>query len=163
MKTAYKVVQDAMQMLKDASKYAYLYGIKGSIITEGTIDGTVAYYPDHFKGMDIEAIKKFSIGKIGYDCSGLVAEITGLEGSTYQQIAKCTHITTNLKENPEGSYLWKQGHCGLDIGHGFFIHIPIEGRSVEIGRISEYNWEKSGRIPTVEYGTPFADFGNARL
>ena len=42
-------------------------------------------------------------------------------------------------------------HVGIDIGYGFFLHMPKEGHTIELGRIAEYDWEHSFHFANINY------------
>ena len=151
------VIKNALKMLVHADRYAYLFGCDGQIGTDALVDKQVALYPDHFRGMDIKALKDYVRGKWCYDCSGAVHTWFGAPDMySGALINACTNVSSNLKAGVAGSVLYKNGHVGLDIGYGYFVHFPAEFRSIEIGKISEFGkWEKTGRL------TKYCDYNGA--
>lgn len=156
MKTWDSFIKRALYMYVHRSDYAYFYGAKGEVLTENAMDFLIRAYPNHFKQFtptQLKQIKNYSIGKIGYDCSGFITAASGgaIQGNSAMQIGSCEHVTDNLASGPAGSLLWKPGHIGLDIGYGYFLHMPREGESIILGKISEYVWEKTGQHININY------------
>ena len=150
----YKEVRKrAMDIYYNREKYCYFYGAKGQIMTDPEMDALIAAEPDYFKRYTPEqliSIKNYNRGKTGYDCSGFTAVCTGDMQYSGGQFANCAAITTP-RTGPEGSLLYKPGHVGLDIGSGYFLHFPTEGKTCELGKISEYAWVGSGQPKMVDY------------
>jgi hypothetical protein len=141
-----EAVRAAMYMYYHRDQYAYLYGTDGETGSDALVDKMVAAYPAHFKGMDIAAIKEHVRGKTCYDCSGFIHTIFGAPDMTSSAIiGDCSFTTTDLVAGVAGSVLWKPGHIGLDIGYGYSLDIPTELQTIRLLKISDYNWQKSGK------------------
>lgn len=154
MKTWDEMIKKALKMYVHKDEYAYWYGAKGEVLTEQHMNFLVRCYPNHFKQYsekELEILKAFSLGKRGFDCSGFITEISGVVGSSAMQLGQCSNVSEDLVAGVAGSLLWKPGHVGIDIGYGFFLHMPIEGQSIVLGKISEYNWQKTGRFNEINY------------
>lgn len=154
MKTWDSIIKKAMEMHTHKEEYAYWYGAKGAILTNAYMDWLVTAYPNHFKrysALELEQLKAVSLGKIGLDCSGFITEISGCQGNSAIQIGSCTDVSDDLVGGVAGSLLWKPSHVGIDVGYGFFLHCPTEGKSIEMGRIREYDWQKTGHLPNINY------------
>ena len=146
-KTWNKVIKNALYMLAHKNEYAYLYGCDGETGSDSLVDRQVATYPDHFKGMDTQELKDYVRGKKCYDCSGAVHTWFGaIDQNSTALIGACKNVTTDLASGTAGNILWKKGHVGLDIGYGYFVHFPAEFHTIEIAKISEYDWQKSGQL-----------------
>lgn len=156
--TYYDVIKNALQMFNDKYKYAYFYGAKGQRLTTDTMDALIAAEPDYFKRYnqsELATIKNYSLGKIGYDCSGFINAITGQTNYSTGYYESCP-IKTTPKDGVEGSCLYTTfggtgRHIGIDIGKGFYLHMAKEGQSVTFGKISDYAWETSGQIKNIDY------------
>ena len=156
--TYYDVIKNAMQMYNDRYKYAYFYGAKGQRLTNSVMDSLIAAEPKYFSKYsksEIATIKNYSLNKIGYDCSGFINAITGQSSYSTGYFEDCP-VKTTPKDGVEGSCLYTTfgcigRHIGIDIGKGFFLHMAKEGQTVTFGKISDYNWEKSGQIKNVDY------------
>ena len=151
MKLWAEVVKEALQMLVNKDRYAYFYGAKGEKLTVDVMEALWNSSPDYFKKFTKEqkdAFFSYSLGKVGYDCSGFIGKITGCNTYSGAIWSRCDYKTTPAL-CVGGSILWKPGHVGLDIGiGGFFIHMGRMGNTVEIGRISngQVKWESAGRL-----------------
>ena len=156
--TYYGVIQNALKMFYERHKYAYFYGAKGQKLTDATMDALIAAEKNYFSRYstaEIAQIKNFSRGKIGYDCSGFLSAITGQSNYSTGFYNESLNKTTPAS-GTEGNLLYTTfngtgRHIGLDIGYGYFLHMRKEGSSVELGKISDYAWEKSGQIRGVNY------------
>lgn len=147
------VVKNGLNMLVHSDEYAYFYGAKGERLDRAAMDRLYNAYPGRYSGWaneDKERLFAYCEGKIGYDCSGFVGALTGDMSYSGAQIGHCL-IKTTPQDGVAGSVLYKNGHVGIDIGYGYFLHMPAEFRTIEIGKISEYDWEKSGEHGYIDY------------
>lgn len=147
-------IKKALYMYWKRDQYAYFYGAKGETLTESAMDYFIRTYPDHFKrytAAQLKDIKAWSAGKIGYDCSGFTGACIGSWKNSTGQFADCVEVSDNLAMGPAGSLLWRPGHISLDIGYGYFLHMPTEGRTIELSKISAYGWEKTGKSILINY------------
>ena len=154
MKTWDQAIKQALYMYVHRNQYAYFYGAKGQVLTDGVMNALIDAYPQHFGQYtmdELNVIKDFSRGKIGFDCSGFVEYCTGTPGSSAMQIHNCHNVTSDLVKGPAGSLLYKQGHIGLDVGFGMYVHMPHEGDSIIFGKILEYNWTQTGQSNYLNY------------
>lgn len=132
---------------------AYLYGAKGQRCTESVFESLWDAEPEYFKRYTKKQksdIKAFCMGKRLMDCSGFINECVGQFNYSTAYWQKATDKTTP-KDGVDGNILYtsfngKGRHIGLDIGHGFFMHCPSEGHTIEVGVIDSYPWEGSGRL-----------------
>lgn len=144
-KTWNDAVKKALELLYHADQYMYCLGGQGE--PQGELAGKIKYY----YGLSLAAWNtRYGTGKKLMDCSGLVNLCAGKPRSwTSASYAQTAGVPP--KEGLAGYALYKKGHVGIDIGHGFFIHIPTEGHTVELGKIADYDWESSHPIPGVDY------------
>ncbi len=156
MKMWYEVIKEAERMHVNKDAYAYFYGAKGQVLTDAVMESLWAAEPDYFKRYTAAQKKKifnYSRGKIGFDCSGFIAKITGCNTYSGAIWEKCREKTTPAL-GPAGSILWKPGHVSLDIGLGFGIEMGAELSSVEMFRIADHvpKFEASGKLKTfIDY------------
>lgn len=149
-KTWAEVVKKALYMHTHKDDYAYFYGAKGQRLTDSVMEALWAAEPAYFKKYNAaqkKAIFDYSRGKIGYDCSGFIGAVTGCMMWSGAQWDHCDHKTSDLALGPGGSILYRPGHVGLDIGiGGFYLHMPSEMHSVEMGKISDgyVQWTGTG-------------------
>lgn len=156
--TYYEIIQKALDMFVHKYKYCYFYGAKGQTMTEETMNALISAEPSYFSKyttQELSAIKNYSRGKIGYDCSGFVSAVVGVENYSaghYHDGAEKTAPKTGTEGN--GLYTTFGGtgrHVGIDIGYGYFLHCAKEMNSIEIGKISEYSWERSFHFANIDY------------
>ena len=143
----------ARQLYAEKSDIAYLYGAKGQRCTDAVFEQLWSAEPEHFKKYTAKQkadIKAFCVGKRVMDCSGFINECVGQFNYSSGYWEKAMDKTSPAK-GPDGNILYttfggKGRHIGLDIGHGFFMHCPSEGKTLEVGVIADYPWEGSGRV-----------------
>ena len=152
----YDAIKTALYILLHASDYAYFFGAKGQVLTDSVMEALWNAYPNHFSrytAAEKKRIFNYSRGKIGYDCSGFVGKCVGDMVYSGALIEHCPVKARTIAEGVAGSIVWKQGHVGLDIGYGFYVHFPAELHSCELGRFSENKvpWERSGQHKNLDY------------
>lgn len=149
-----KVVARALEEYVHRDDRAYLYGTDGQIGSDELVEKMVSYYPAHF----ISAAKNYNMtfeefiiklkdhvrGKKCYDCSGWIHHLFDAPDMASSSIIADAEDITTPPAGPAGNVLHKTGHIGIDIGYGHFLHMPYELRSIELGKISEYDWQRSG-------------------
>lgn len=148
-----EVIKNALYILANKEKYAYFYGAKGCVLTEANMNSLINSEKAHFSKYteeQIKEIKDYSRGKIGYDCSGFITAITGVQGNSAYQWSRCIP-NANSETGFAGCILYKPGHIGIDIGYGKFLHFPTEGQTCTLGTIKEYNWQGSGQMKDINY------------
>ncbi|MFI3175821.1 MAG: hypothetical protein R3Y53_11620 [Bacillota bacterium] len=93
---------------------AYVYGMKGTIMTEANFNLLQKKYGSYYV-WDSDAQK---IGQVCVDCSGLISWATGVSYSSSQlyEVAKKIEPISTLQNAPLGAILWKSGHVGIYIG-----------------------------------------------
>ena len=156
--TYYDIIKKALLMFYKKDEYCYFYGAKGQRLTDETMNALISAEPSYFAKYDtatLDKIKNYSRGKIGYDCSGFVSEVVGAENySTGHYHAGAEKTTPLLVTEGNGLYTTFGGkgrHVGIDIGYGFFLHVPKELHTIVLGRIAEYNWEHSFHFANTDY------------
>lgn len=141
----------ARKLWSERDDIAYLYGAKGQRCTESVFESLWAAEPNYFKKYNAAQkaqIKAFCLGKRVMDCSGFINECVGDFKYSTAYIDSCRNVTTPDKTK-DGDLLYTTfggtgRHIGIDLGHGFFMHCPSESKTLEIGVIADYPWEKGG-------------------
>ena len=151
-----QVIKNAFRMYHDRDKYAYFYDCKGSVLTDPTMDYLINLHPEHFSKYspaEIQRIKDYSRGKIGYDCSGFIWAVTEhtIGGSANGIYKNAPKKYGNTIDNPAGSMLWLSGHIGLDIGYGEGFSMDSEGGSINLHNSRSYPWTDAALFVTVDY------------
>lgn len=158
MKNSYQIIGRAVELYDERENLAYFYGAKGQYLTEELMDTLISFYPEHFgkyTAEELVEIKNFSRGKRGFDCSGFVSECVGQTNYSLGFYANGVN-KTSPKLGTSGNMLVTTfnntgRHIGIDIGHGRFLHMGTEGKSVEMGYIKDYPWECSAQFAGVSY------------
>lgn len=139
------VVKKALDLLYHADQYMYCLGGQGE--PQEQLAEKIKYY----YGLSLAAWNtRYGTGKKLMDCSGLVNLCAGKPRS-WTSAAYAQNAGVTPKDGLAGYALYKKGHVGIDIGHGFFVHIPTVGHTVELGKIADYDWTSSHPIPGVDY------------
>lgn len=153
MKRSAEILKKAFDMYTRRQNYCYFYGAKGETMTETRMNKLIASYPDFWKKYtpeEIASIKKYSMGKIGLDCSGFITKISEVSGYSASLYNKCTDKTTP-RDGKAGYLLYKPGHVGIDIGYGFEMDIAAPGQTIQITKISGRGFTGSGALPGFDY------------
>lgn len=154
MEGSYMLLRHAFKLYVIRDRYAYFYGAKNIVLTDGVMNDLInAYWKEHFNRYtkkQLEEIKDYSRGKIGMDCSGFITLISGVGGSSAMQYNACVK-KTRIEDGKAGSLLYRLGHVGIDIGYGYAMHIPIEGHTLEIAKIQKVGFTNSGELPGYDY------------
>lgn len=151
-----RVAKNAFQMYQDREKYAYWYDAKGIILTDEAMDYLISIHPEHFRrwsAAELEALKAYSRGRIGYDCTGFIWAVTEhlVGGSADVIYRNSPKKWTNTVDNWSGTMLHKPGHAGLDIGYGWGFHMPLEGHTVELVHSRAYDWTDACTLAGINY------------
>ena len=153
MTDSYMILRRAFKLYVNRFSYAYFYGAKGEVLTEKRMNELIATYPEfysRFSTQALEEIKRYSRGKRGLDCSGFLTEITGINGNS-AQLYEATVDKTTVENGKAGYMLYKLGHCGVDIGYGYCMHIGSMGSTFEIAKIQSIGFTNSGAFPNYDY------------
>lgn len=153
MKGSYEILRKAFKLYCDRFRYAYFYGAKGEVLTEKRMNELIASYPNYysrFSQQALEEIKRYSKGKFGLDCSGFLTKITGFYGNS-ASLFESTIDKTIPTLGKAGYMLYKTGHCGIDIGYGYCMHIGSSGNTIEIAKIQSVGFTNSGAFRDYDY------------
>lgn len=151
---AYDIVKTALNWYQERDSVAYWMGAKGEVLTNKRMDELVKWNPEYFKKYTPERLaelKKWSLGKVGFDCSGLVSVCAGLKGLSSWTLWDRTVNRTSVRECKAGSFLWRPGHIGIDIGYGYFIDIAAEGQTVRLLPNSKGTFTNGGEYNGADY------------
>lgn len=156
MKTWDEIIKKALEMFLHSDTYAYFYGAKGQVLTDNLMEYLWNTEPEYFKkytDADKKRIFAYSRGKIGYDCSGFIGYLFGDMTWSAGIWEHCYDKTDNVYEGVAGSVVYKPGHIGVDIGYGYYLHMPSEMHSVCLGRFKEntVDWKGSGKHRYIVY------------
>ena len=158
MYTCFDIIANAVRAWENRAKYIYFYGAKGYRLDHVTMQNLILTEPDYFKKYTPEQLEEFkekSLYKTRIDCSGFINLVTGQYNYSTGYITEAVNVTTPDK-GTWGNILYTTfggtgRHIGLDIGAGRFLHIGSMGKTIELGLIKEFPWEKSGQLRNVDY------------
>lgn len=151
-----QVIKNALKMFIERDKYAYFYDAKGIVLTESAMDYLISIHPEHFKKYtpdQLQQIKNYSLGKIGYDCTGFIWAITEhtIGGSADSIYNNAPEKYNNTIDNPAGTMLHLKGHAGIDIGYGFSLSMDHEDDSIIMHHSRSYPWENACKLWGIDY------------
>ena len=97
---------------------AYVYGMKGDILTEKKYDQLKILFGELVWDSD-----RKKIGKISVDCSGLISWATGIHRNSqgYHDTAAAVFPISTVDQAPVGAAVWCKGHIGIYLGNGKYI------------------------------------------
>lgn len=167
MKSWNEVIKDGLWLMCQ-ERPVYIYGAKGQIMTEELLDYFLSQERyKSFSAAEVKQIRKNSLGKVAFDCSGFVGYISDDMVYSAAQMEHCRNVCPDLATGPAGSKLYTTyggagRHIGLDIGYGYCIHIAWESTDANIkagkagivvdkiigGRIP---WELTGMASNINY------------
>ena len=112
----------------------YVYGMKGSLLTEEKYEQLRAMYGDLVWKSD-----RKKIGKVCVDCSGLISWYTGIvRGSIqYKTAATSVHPISTVSKAPVGALVWQQGHIGIYVGNGEYVAADGSAYGVRRNKLSK--------------------------
>ena len=149
---SYMILRRAFKLYTERDQIAYFFGAKGQVLTDAVMDALIADKPEHFAKYteaEMKKIRKFSKGKVGYDCSGFVGRCVGdmlWSGGLWEN----TIHRTTIADGKAGCILYRPGHVALDIGYGYAMDCPTEGHTIEIFKNNEGG---RGLLEAGEYKT----------
>lgn len=155
MTPAYVAVERFYDLYFGRDMIAYWMGAKGELLTRKRMQELVDAYPDYFKKYDddrLEELMRWSEGKIGYDCSGLVCAAFGTpyQMSSWTLREKMVKVS-GVKECKAGSILWFPGHVEIDLGWGATGGIRSEGKTIEINDNGAAGFKLGGELEGYDY------------
>lgn len=112
---------------------AYVYGMKGEILTQETYERLKRTYGALVWDSDAE-----KIGKVCVDCSGLISWATGISRNSqgYHDTAAERFPISSIGQAPIGAAVWKKGHIGIYIGNGRYIAADGSAYGCRMGSIA---------------------------
>lgn len=154
MEGSYMILRNAFKLYCIRERYAYFYGAKNIVLTDGVMTDLInTYWKEHFQRYtkaQLDEIREYSRGKIGLDCSGFITLISGISGNSQMQY-NSTVNRCKVEEGKAGALLYMLHHVGIDIGYGYAMHMPIEKHTIEIAKIQKVGFTNSGELPGYDY------------
>ena len=136
---------------------AYVYGMKGTVMTQSDYDRLKKAYGDYVWDSD-----RNKIGQVCVDCSGLISWATGIirNSQQYYDCAKKESEYTgkqmifpisNISQAPLGTAVWQKGHIGIYTGNGTYIAADGSAYGVRGNSLSKASCPHWFRIVDIDY------------
>ena len=97
MLNCFDLMSRAANMFAEKYRYAYFYGAKGQILTMPRMEALIKAEPEYFSKYSREEINRiiaYSEDKIGYDCSGFIMAVSGIQSWSTGYYEMSLHKTT---------------------------------------------------------------------
>lgn len=149
----------------------YIYGTFGRVLTPQLIEQKIAQYPRFYSSkFRIDNARK-AVGKLGFDCVGLIKGYYWDEGKKYN-VPRGSDLGANamfkragikgkidtLDKKQVGQIVYMPGHVGIHIGNGEVLESTIGWKSYKIIKtnLSQRKWTHWFECPFIkyEYDTP---------
>jgi len=96
---------------------AYVYGMKGTVMTQANYEYLKRVYPRFVPSSD-----ESKVGKVCVDCSGLISWYTGhVKNSSSYKAESVAYPIGTISKAPMGAAVWRSGHIGIYAGNGEII------------------------------------------
>lgn len=150
MKTSKELVEYAKSLVGSP----YVYGVNGRVVTEELIKIKAKQYPKLYTQTYITKARKF-IGKVAYDCSGLIDTFLGVDLSADGYYASAQIKGTTLKDMPDqpGILIHSSAHIGVYIGNGKVVEARGIDYGVVITNLHERGWVRWSKCHLLDYNT----------
>lgn len=127
---------------------AYVYGMKGTVMTQADYDRLKNAYGDMVWNSD-----RNKIGQVCVDCSGLISWATGIIRSSkgYHDTAVSVHPISTISKAPIGAAVWQKGHIGIYTGNGTYIAADGSAYGVRRNSLSKASFTHWFKIVDIDY------------
>lgn len=126
----------------------YVYGMKGTVLTEKQYDRLKILFGDLVWDSDRE-----KIGQVCVDCSGLISWATGVlrNSQGYHDTAAAVFPISMIGEAPVGAAVWKKGHIGIYLGDGKYIAADGSRYGVRISNVQGSGFTHWFLLKDIDY------------
>lgn len=140
--------QELVAFAKSKLGVPYVYGMKGTILTESIYQNLKRAYGDLIWDSDRE-----KIGKVCCDCSGLISWATGIVRSSqnYHDTALEIQPISEIAKAPIGAAVWQKGHIGIYIGNGEYIAEDGSAYGCRINLLRKAKFTHWLRLKDIDY------------
>ena len=140
--------QELVAFAKSKLGVPYVYGMKGTILTESNYNNLKRMYGDLIWDSDRQ-----KIGKICCDCSGLISWATGIVRSSqnYHDTALEIQPIATIAKAPIGVAVWRKGHIGIYIGNGEYIAEDGSAYGCRINSLQKAKFTHWLRLKDIDY------------
>ena len=127
---------------------AYVYGMKGTVLTEKQYERLKILFGDLVWDSDRE-----KIGQVCVDCSGLISWATGIlrNSQGYHDTAAAVFPISMIAEAPVGAAVWKKGHIGIYLGDGKYIAADGSRYGVRISNVQGSGFTHWFLLKDIDY------------
>lgn len=127
---------------------AYVYGMKGKVMTQADYDRLKKAYGDYVWNSD-----RKKIGQVCVDCSGLISWATGIirNSNGYHDTAVEVHPISTVSQAPLGAAVWQKGHIGIYTGNGTYIAADGSAYGVRRNSLSKASFTHWFKIVDIDY------------
>lgn len=143
---------ELVKFVKDKVGLPYMYGTTGQVITAALIAAKTITYPNIYDDEYVAKCRK-NIGRIGYDCAGLIDDFLDKDMTADGYFAAATQKDDTISTMPNiaGVLVHKPGHIGIYIGGGYVV----EARGIDYGvvktKLADRGWKKWSKCPYIQY------------
>ena len=126
---------------------AYVYGMKGTVMTQANYDFLKRTYPKFVPNSD-----EGKVGKVCVDCSGLISWYTGkVKNSAGFKAEGNAHPISTVAKAPVGAAVWRNGHIGIYVGNGEVIEAMNSARGTVKTKVKDRDFTHWFLLRDVEY------------
>jgi hypothetical protein len=133
---------------------AYVYGMKGTVMTEKQYTDLKRAYGDNVWDSD-----RNKVGQVCVDCSGLISWATGIirNSDGYHDTAVEVHPISTISKAPVGAAVWKDKHIGIYTGNGTYIAADGSAYGVRRNSLSKASFTHWLILKDITYITEQGD------
>ena len=126
----------------------YVYGMKGTVMTLEKYNQLKATYGDLVWDSD-----RNKVGKVCYDCSGLISWATGIirNSQGYHDTALEVQPISTISKAPIGAAVWQKGHIGIYIGNGEYIAEDGSAYGCRRNKLSKAGFTHWLKLADIDY------------
>lgn len=140
--------QELVTFVRTKLGTAYVYGMKGDIMTEKKYEQLKVLFGELIWDSD-----RKKIGKICVDCSGLISWATGIHRNSqgYHDTAEQVFPISTISQAPVGAAVWCKGHIGIYLGDGKYIAADGSRHGVRIALVKDSAFTHWFRLKDIDY------------
>lgn len=126
---------------------AYVYGMKGAVMTQANFNYLQRTYPKYVPWSDEK-----KVGKVCVDCSGLISWATGkVKNSKAFKAESDAQPISTIAKAPPGAAVWREGHIGVYIGDGEIVEAMDSAHGTVRTKVKNRNFTHWFLLKDIEY------------
>ena len=143
-----------VQFVEEKIGTAYVYGMKGRVMTQTDYNSLKNMYGDMVWDSD-----RNKIGQVCVDCSGLISWATGIirNSQGYYNTAVAVHPISTIAKAPIGAAVWQKGHIGIYAGNGEYIAADGSAYGVRRNKVANARFTHWLILKDITYVTQQGD------